>query len=100
MNQFTSKNFPNSKGEYPSADTAKLGSVRQPTKTLLVSDLSYERNHPPIVRLLPDNIGYRHSQPHPSGKANILFMDAHVQGVSQSQTNGIILDFKIPHSPY
>lgn len=100
MNRFTSKNFPNSKGEYPSADTAKLGSVRQPTKTLLVSDLSYERNHPPIVRLLPDNVGYRHGQQHPSGKANILFMDAHVQSVSQSQTNGIILDFKILQSSY
>jgi prepilin-type N-terminal cleavage/methylation domain-containing protein len=94
MNQYTSQNFPNTRNQFPSADTAKLGSVRSPTRTLLVSDLTYIRNHPPIVNLSTNNLGYRHGQRHPEGSSLVLFMDAHVQGVSQTQTNGIILDFK------
>ena len=94
MNQYTSKNFPNSRGQFPSADTAKLGSVRNPAQTLLVSDLAYVRNHPPIVNLATNNLGYRHGLRHPLGQANTLFMDAHIDGFSHTQTNGIILDFK------
>ncbi|MBT5926380.1 MAG: hypothetical protein HOH33_07150, partial [Verrucomicrobia bacterium] len=55
---------------------------------------TYIRNHPPIVNLSTNNLGYRHGQRHPEGSSLVLFMDAHVQGVSQTQTNGIILDFK------
>lgn len=95
MNQYTSKNFPNARGKFPSADTAKLGSVRQPTQTLLVSDLAYVRNHPPIINLSTNNLGYRHGERYPNGGAMTLFMDAHVASFKQSQTNGIILDFKV-----
>ncbi|MDC0267749.1 type II secretion system GspH family protein [bacterium] len=94
MNQFTSKNFPNARNKFPSADTAKLGSVRNPTQTLLVSDLAFVRNHPPIINLSTNNLGYRHGERHPNGSAVTLFMDAHVEAISQTQTNGIILDFK------
>ncbi len=94
MNQFTSKNFPHPGGQFPSADTAKLSSVKRPTKTLLISDLAYMRNHPPIVDLSSANLGYRHGQRHPLGAANTLFMDAHVEGILPTQTNGIILNFK------
>jgi len=94
MNQYTSKNFPNTRNQFPSADTAKLGSVRNPTQTLLVSDLAFFRNHPPIVNLQTNNLGFRHGQRHPLGSANTLFMDAHIDGFTHTQTNGIILDFK------
>ena len=94
MNQYTSKNFPYTRNQFPSADTAKLGSVRNPTQTLLVSDLAFDRNHPPIVNLQTNNLGFRHGQRHPRGAANTLFMDAHMDGCTHTQTNGIILDFK------
>ena len=94
MNQFTSKNWPNNRNQFPSADTAKLGSVRNPTQTLLVSDLASIRNHPPIVNLQTNNLGFRHGIRHPLGSANTLFMDAHIDGFTHTQTNGIILDFK------
>ncbi len=95
MNQFTSKNWPNSRNQFPSADTAKLGSVRFPTRTLLVSDLAFVRNHLPIVNLQTNNLGFRHGIRHPLGTANTLFMDAHIDGFTHTQTNGVILNFKV-----
>ncbi|MCS1408813.1 MAG: hypothetical protein M2R45_01990 [Verrucomicrobia subdivision 3 bacterium] len=94
MNQYTSKNFPNTRNQFPAAYTAKLGSVRNLTKTILVFDLAFARNHPLIVNLSTDNLGYRHGQRHPLGSSVTLFAGAHVEGTSQSQTNGIIFDFK------
>jgi len=94
MNQYTSKNFPNTKGKFPSADTAKLGSVNNPSQTLLIADLAFVRNHPPIVNLSTNNLGFRHGEKHPNGKALILFMDAHVDSFHPPQTNNILLDFK------
>jgi len=39
-------------------------------------------------------VGYKHGSKHPTGRANIIFMDAHVSSLSARQTNGIIMDFK------
>lgn len=99
MNQHTSLNFPNSQGKYPSAATAKLTSVPQPSQTHLVSDLSYELNHPAIIILGSHgngfyDVGYKHGKSHPTGVANFLFIDAHISGIQKSRTNGIIMDFK------
>jgi prepilin-type N-terminal cleavage/methylation domain-containing protein/prepilin-type processing-associated H-X9-DG protein len=99
MNQHTSRNFPNTQGQFPSADTARLSSVAQPSQTHLVSDISYELNHPAVIILGRQSdgsydVGYKHGQNHPQGAANILFMDAHVDAMRKHQTNGVIMDFK------
>jgi prepilin-type N-terminal cleavage/methylation domain-containing protein len=48
MNQHTSSNFPNNSGDFPSSNTAKLSSVPNPANTHLVSDISYDLNHPAV----------------------------------------------------
>ena len=100
MNQFTSVNFPNPRGGFPSAETARLSGVPSPSQTFLISDLSYELNHPAIILLgkQPDgsyDVGYKHGRSHPGGLANILYTDGHVSNFGRDQTNGIIMDFKV-----
>ena len=98
MNQYTSADFPasNSTGQPPNGTTARLGSVRQPTDTLLIADLSFLLNHPAIIYLAKTDVGYKHGgRLHQAdGKANMVFMDAHVEGRSLKQTNGIVMEFK------
>ena len=100
MNQHTSINFPNRQGQWPSAETAKMASVQLPSKTHLVSDLSYELNHPAIIKMGRHrstgyhDVGYKHSGTHPKAKAHILMMDAHVATLSTNAQNWVIMDFK------
>jgi prepilin-type N-terminal cleavage/methylation domain-containing protein/prepilin-type processing-associated H-X9-DG protein len=102
MNQYTGADFFNKGGGIPSGKTVKFALVSQPSQTLLISDLSYELNHPAIIQLggrpngrfLLYDVGYKHGKAHPVGKANIVFMDAHVESISQIQTNDVILEFK------
>jgi prepilin-type N-terminal cleavage/methylation domain-containing protein/prepilin-type processing-associated H-X9-DG protein len=82
-----------------SPKTAKLSSVPSPAQTFLGSDVSYQLNHPAIISLAKQSdgrfdVGYRHGTKYPLGKANILFMDAHVSSHGWKQTNGIIMEFK------
>ncbi|MGB0421909.1 MAG: DUF1559 domain-containing protein [Limisphaerales bacterium] len=103
MNQHTSMNFPNSSGDFPSARTAKLSTVPQPANTHLVSDISYDLNHPAVIRIgAPPNgtydVGYKHGSEHPAGAAHFLFMDTHIGALKASQaTNEVIMDFKQPN---
>jgi prepilin-type N-terminal cleavage/methylation domain-containing protein/prepilin-type processing-associated H-X9-DG protein len=98
MNQYTSADFPDSlaTGQPPNGTTARMSSVRQPTDTLLIADLSFLLNHPAIIYLAKTDVGYKHGgRLHQAdGRANIVFMDAHVEGRSLRQTNGIIMEFK------
>lgn len=100
MNQHTSVNFPNGRGEFPSSDTAKLSSVKLPAKTHLISDLSYELNHPAIITMGRHrtsgyhDVGYKHSGQHPKAKANVLMIDAHLEFVSTNAQTWVIMDFK------
>jgi prepilin-type N-terminal cleavage/methylation domain-containing protein/prepilin-type processing-associated H-X9-DG protein len=96
MNQYTLLSFPPA---VTSPRTAKLTSVPNPANTFLISDISYELNHPAVIRLTKFtdgtyDVGYKHGSKHPTGRANIIFMDAHVSSLSARQTNGIIMDFK------
>jgi prepilin-type N-terminal cleavage/methylation domain-containing protein/prepilin-type processing-associated H-X9-DG protein len=82
-----------------SPKTATLGSVRNPGQTFLGADVSFQLNHPAIVSLAKASdgtyeVGWRHGRKYPQGKANILFMDGHIDGVGAKQTNGIIMEFK------
>lgn len=100
MNQHTSLNFPNTRGEFPSSDTARLSSIRLPAKTHLISDLSYELNHPAIITMGRHrstgyhDVGYKHSGSHPKAKANILMIDAHLEFASTNAQSWVIMDFK------
>lgn len=102
MNQYTSLNFPVVGGGFPSAETAKLSTVAKPPVTLLVADLSYEHNHPAIINLegrtvgqeVYYEVGWRHSAPHPEGRANILMMDMHVEARRRTEIDDVIMEFK------
>jgi prepilin-type N-terminal cleavage/methylation domain-containing protein len=98
MNQYTSADFPDSlvTGQPPNGTTAKMSSVRQPSDTLLIADLSFLLNHPAIIYLAKTDVGYKHGgRLHQAdGKANIVFMDAHGEGRSLKRTNGIVMEFK------
>jgi len=98
MNQYTSADFPDSAatGQPPNGTTARMSSARQPSDTLAIADLSYLLNHPAIIYLARTDVGYKHGgRLHQAdGKANIVFLDAHVEGRSLRQTNGIIMEFK------
>lgn len=100
MNQHTSMNFPNTSGDFPSANTAKLSTVPNAASTHLVSDISYDLNHPAVILIGAQSngnydVGYKHGNEHPDGAANILFMDAHISAMKPSQaTNQVIMDFK------
>jgi prepilin-type processing-associated H-X9-DG protein len=98
MNQYTSTDFPDGMGAlgYPRGTTAKMAAVKAPAETLLIADLSHRLNHPAVINLHEADIGYKHGGRfhQASGKANIVFMDGHVEGRSLKQTNGIIMEFK------
>ncbi len=103
MNQFTSSDFSGPGGGIPSGLTSKFVEVRRPAQTLMIADLSHTLNHPAIIHLGRTggtdkspyfDIGYKHGQPLPLGKANMVFMDSHVEGRSLSETNGVVLDFR------
>jgi prepilin-type N-terminal cleavage/methylation domain-containing protein/prepilin-type processing-associated H-X9-DG protein len=97
MNQFTSIDYPDRMLlGYPSGVTAKMASVKNPSATLLIADLSHMLNHPAITFLHQNDIAYRHGgRLHQAeGQAGILFMDGHVEGRTLKRTNGIVMEFK------
>ena len=109
MNQYNNLGFPNNPryptppGQPPHPETAKLTSVREPSATFLISDISYELNHPAVTYLINIDqrtrngryhIGYKHNQKHPAGGANIVFMDSHVESRKKDNVDDIIMDFK------
>ena len=96
MNQYTLLSYPPA---VTSPKTAKLGSVVLPANTFLIADVSKDLNHPAIIILGKESdgsydVGYRHGAAYPYGKANISFMDGHINSISAKQTNGIVMDFK------
>ncbi|MEW6156167.1 MAG: type II secretion system protein [Verrucomicrobiota bacterium] len=96
MNQYNLLSFPPS---VTSPKTARLSSVPSPAQTYLGSDVSFELNHPAVISLGKNSdgtfdIGFRHGNKHPRGKANLLFMDSHIASIGVRQTNGILMNFK------
>ncbi|MBM3880639.1 MAG: type II secretion system protein [Verrucomicrobia bacterium] len=97
MNQFTLLSYP---PNVTSPKTARLGSVANPAQTLGTVDVSYELNHPAVIKLGPGSdktwdVGYKHGGKHPDAKANVTYFDGHVSAFSARQTNGIVMDFKL-----
>ena len=82
MNAFNSVDFPNPR-------TKKLGTAAlSASTTLLLSDISYTYNHPPIQSLEPNFIGYKHDQ-----RANMIFFDGHAARNALQQTNHLAVQF-------
>ncbi len=81
MNAYNSVSFPN-------PQTRRVTQATSSSTTLLLADIAYEYNHPPIDVLTPDHIGYKHSS-----RANILFFDGHGVAVALKQTNTLVLNF-------
>jgi prepilin-type N-terminal cleavage/methylation domain-containing protein/prepilin-type processing-associated H-X9-DG protein len=105
MNQYNNLGFPNNPryptppGQPPHPETAKLTSVREPSATFLISDISYELNHPAVTYLTKNSsgryhVGYKHNMEHPAGAANIVFMDSHVESRKKGNIDDVIMDFK------
>lgn len=105
MNQYNNLGFPNNPryptppGQPPHPETAKLTSVPEPSATFLISDISYELNHPAVTYLTKNSsgwyhVGYKHNMEHPDGAANIVFMDSHVESRKKNNIDDIVMDFK------
>ena len=62
--------------------------IPNPAGTLLVADIAFTYNHPPIERLDPEQVGYKHDN-----KANYVFFDGHASPESVLQTNTLAVKF-------
>jgi prepilin-type processing-associated H-X9-DG protein len=74
--------------EFPDPRTRRLAQVSSAASTLLIADIAFGYNHPPIRRLDPDQVGYKHDN-----KASTVFFDGHAAALSLRQTNDVILKF-------
>ena len=75
--------------DFPSPRTKKLGSAAASTSvTLLLADINYTYNHPPIQTLEAYHVGYKHDQ-----HANMIFFDGHAARNSLLQTNTLAVPF-------
>jgi prepilin-type N-terminal cleavage/methylation domain-containing protein/prepilin-type processing-associated H-X9-DG protein len=75
---------------FPDPRTRKLSAVQvaEATVKVLLADVSYKHNHPPLVNLRSVRVGYKHNQ-----RANFGFLDGHAGMLSLSQTNGLIMKY-------
>jgi prepilin-type N-terminal cleavage/methylation domain-containing protein/prepilin-type processing-associated H-X9-DG protein len=74
---------------FPDPHTRRLAQVPgSVSTTVLLSDIAYAYNHPPLLRLQPDQVGYKHD-----AKANMLLFDGHVERDSIQQTNILAVQF-------
>jgi prepilin-type N-terminal cleavage/methylation domain-containing protein/prepilin-type processing-associated H-X9-DG protein len=74
--------------DFPDPRTRRLNSVVNPSGTLLIADVAFSYNHPPIVKLGPDQVGYKHDS-----RANYVFFDGHAAAESLQQTNTLLVKF-------
>jgi prepilin-type N-terminal cleavage/methylation domain-containing protein/prepilin-type processing-associated H-X9-DG protein len=79
MNAFNSIKF-------PAPQTRRLGQIPNSCRTLLLGDINFKYNHPPILAFAPDQVGYKHKN-----RANALFMDNHASAISLRQTNDFVI---------
>jgi len=79
--------------EFPKEETWRLTHAEsyRPSDTVMVSDIVYTYNHPPLETLQTYHAGYRHSK-----RANMVFYDGHVSSHILQDTNQIILKFAGP----
>jgi prepilin-type N-terminal cleavage/methylation domain-containing protein/prepilin-type processing-associated H-X9-DG protein len=78
----------NNSVDFPDPHTRRLAQVPNPAGTLLLADVAYLYNHPPIQRLDADQVGYKHDN-----RANFVFFDGHAAANSTFQTNTLMVKF-------
>jgi prepilin-type N-terminal cleavage/methylation domain-containing protein/prepilin-type processing-associated H-X9-DG protein len=78
----------NNSVDFPDPRTRRLAQVSNPAETLLIADIAFTYNHPPIQRLDPDQVGYKHDS-----RANFVFFDGHAAANSTIQTNTLMVKF-------
>jgi prepilin-type N-terminal cleavage/methylation domain-containing protein/prepilin-type processing-associated H-X9-DG protein len=83
MNANNSVNFPD-----PQTKRLAQAQASSPVVTVLLADVAFTYNHPPLRTLANSQMGYKHR-----GKANIVFFDAHAASYSLKQTNGLAISF-------
>jgi prepilin-type N-terminal cleavage/methylation domain-containing protein/prepilin-type processing-associated H-X9-DG protein len=74
--------------DFPDPRTRRLSTVVNPSATLLLADIAYTYNHPPILKLGPDQVGYKHDD-----RANYIFFDGRAAQESVQQTNTLKVQF-------
>ncbi len=74
--------------DFPDPRTRRMTDVLNPAGTLFLGEVAYTYNHPPIDRLTPDEVGYKHDL-----RANLALFDGHAAGVSTAQTNLLTVKF-------
>ncbi len=84
MNAYNAADFPTS------AVTRTMTEAQQanPSMRLLIADIPFDWNHPPIRALDAKHVGYKHNN-----RANVLFFDGHTAPHSLRQTNDLLLRF-------
>jgi len=78
----------NNSVDFPDPHTRRLATVPNPAGTLLLADIAFTYNHPPIERFDPDQVGYKHDN-----RANFIFFDGHATATSVQQTNALMVKF-------
>ena len=74
---------------FPDPRTRRLTQVQGAvSSTVLLADIAYPYNHPPLETLRPDQTGYKHDS-----KATMVFFDGHAERESTSQTNNLAIKF-------
>ena len=83
MNAYNSINFPDPR-------TRKLTRAQRdnPSAKVLIADIAYEYNHPPLTRLEPEETGYKHRK-----KAQIVFFDGHAEARALRETYNLVLKY-------
>jgi prepilin-type processing-associated H-X9-DG protein len=79
--------------QFPKKETWRLTNAEsyRPADTVLIADIAYSYNHPPLETLQTYHAGYRHSD-----QATMVFYDGHVGRHTIQETNQIILKFAGP----
>ncbi len=81
MNAYNSLQFPDPK-------TRRMAQVLKPSTAILLADINYKYNHPPVQSLESYHVGYKHKE-----RANFVFDDGHAGALAQRQTNTVVLKF-------
>jgi prepilin-type processing-associated H-X9-DG protein len=74
--------------EFPDPRTRRLTAVPNPASTVMLGDIAFTYNHPPIEVLDPEQVGYKHER-----RANLVLFDGHAAGTSNTQTNSLQVKF-------
>lgn len=74
--------------QFPGPRTHRSAVVTSPANTVLLGDLAYTYNHPPLETVETYHAGYKHK-----AKCTMIFFDTHASALSLKQTNDVVVKF-------